>query len=117
MAKHRMTVDDHYSRGRTHPHGRVVDDGAENQIRRMPSTESGNSHGAWNRPDVQDPEDRLDAKYRNDHSDDWVRGRAEDATGKPGFDRGNSWRLGREKSLDWHSGSDPAILRKPVGEK
>jgi hypothetical protein len=61
-------------------------------------------------------EDRHDEKahYSNDASS-WVRGARgeptcnnETATNYPdgNFDRGNSWRLGREKSLNWNSGSD-----------
>jgi hypothetical protein len=61
-------------------------------------------------------EDRHDekARYTND-AKGWVRA----ARGEPGcndetaenypgggYDKGNSWRLGREKSLDWGSGSD-----------
>jgi hypothetical protein len=92
MAKHRMTVEEHYSVGRVHPRGRVVDEGAENSIQRSPSMETGNSRGAFNRNVNQDPENFHDRGYDNDHPNDWVRGRGEDATGKPAFDRQNAWR-------------------------
>jgi hypothetical protein len=73
--------------------------------------------GAFNKPDVQDPEDRHDNRssprgYDNDHRDDWVRGRDENATGKPGFDFGNSWRR-RDGGLDQRSGSDTQQQRRP----
>jgi hypothetical protein len=77
MAKHRMTVQEHYAVGRIHPRGRVVDDGAENSIRREPAFET---RGAFNKPDVQDAEDAHDnsrtARYDNDHRDNWVRAAA-----------------------------------------
>jgi hypothetical protein len=116
MPKRTMSVERHYTEGRHHPYGRSTDENADSSIRRHPSTESGNARGAFNSDRPQDPIDYHDVPYANDHANDWVRGRGEDATGKPSFDRGNSWRLGRERSLNWNSGSDPARLRKPVGE-
>jgi hypothetical protein len=117
MAKHRMTVEEHYSVGRVHPRGKVVDDGAENSIRREPAFETGNRPGAaFNKDTVQDPEDKPDFSRTSRFNDcsGWVRGSrsgepsmsGENGEGKPGYDRGSSWRLGREKSLNWNSGSD-----------
>jgi hypothetical protein len=70
---------------------------------------------------VQDPEDRHDNRssprgYDNDHRDDWARGGNEDATTKPGFDFGGSWRL-KDGGLNQHSGSDPATIRRPEPNK
>jgi hypothetical protein len=36
----------------------------------------------------QAPEDKQGPSYRNDHPNDWVRAANEDATKKPGFDKG-----------------------------
>jgi hypothetical protein len=59
----------------------------------------------------QDPEDFHGPGYSNDASG-WVRGAGEDATTKPGFDKGQSYRRA-DKGDDWGSGHDPAIIRKP----
>jgi hypothetical protein len=107
----RMTVEEHYSRGRTHPYGRVIDDGAENSIKREPSFESGNKQGAFNKPDVQDPEDRHNRQYNNDHRDNWVRGGGEDATSKPGYDHDPVWKRAN-KGDTWNSPSDKVTLQK-----
>jgi hypothetical protein len=122
MAKHRMTVEQHYTEGRHHPYGRNTDDDAERSIRRSPSMESASAKAAFNKNTNQDPEDKYDAGYLNDASG-WVRGAKgeptgfnETATNYPGgnFDRGNSWRS-PTKSI--HSElSDTQPLRKPVGE-
>jgi hypothetical protein len=89
MAK-RMTVEEHYTRGRTHPYGRVIDDGAEDRIERHPSMESKGPALRNNRP--QDPEDAHGPGYDGDASG-WVRGARgeptghdETAEGKPSFD-------------------------------
>jgi hypothetical protein len=129
MTKRTVSVDDLYG-GRHFPHGRVRD-GSSRRIECEPSFEPEQSgRGSeeilsrkgrvFNEVAVQDPEDRHDnsktARYDNDHPNDWVRGTGEDATTKPGFDFGNSWRL-RDGGLDQRSGSDPATFRRPVGEK
>ena len=112
MAKHRMTVEEHYSVGRIHPRGKVVDDGAENSIKREPSF---NTQGAFNRNDVQDPEDRHDnsrtARYDNDHANNWVRGGGEDATSKPGYDHNPVWRRAN-KGDTWNSPGDKVTFQK-----
>jgi hypothetical protein len=93
MAKHRMTVEEHYSVGRVHPRGRVIDEGAENSIQRSPSRESATAKNeVFNRNTNQSPEDFHDRGYNNDHANDWVRGGHEDATTKPGFDKSSAWR-------------------------
>jgi hypothetical protein len=115
MAKHRMTVEEHYSVGRIHPRGKVVDEGAEAPIRRSPAFESASAKAAFSENTVQDPEDRHDRRYNNDAPNDWRLGGNEDATGKPSFDRGNAWRM--KDSNDWHSGHDPATIRKPEPNK
>ena len=55
----------------------------------------------FNKNTNQAPANMHDTKYDNDASG-WVRGakgeptcKNEDATGKPGFDKGNAWRRGR----------------------
>ena len=64
------------------------------------------------------PEDQHDNRgghYDNQVSaDSWLRGGgARGATGKPSFDRDNSWRRGRAGSLDWGIlASDPAVIRQ-----
>ena len=116
MAKHRMTVEEHYSVGRVRPRDRgyTMDDGASEPIRRSPVMETGNARGAFNKPDIQAPEDFHGPGYSNDVADDWRRGGGRGgATGKPSFDGDNSWRKGRAGSLDWNSGSDPAVIRSP----
>ena len=66
----------------------------------------------------QAPEDQHGVRYDNQTSG-WVRGARgeptgnnETATGKPGFDKGQSYRSA-DKGDDWGSGHDPAIIRKP----
>jgi hypothetical protein len=60
----------------------------------------------------QAPEDQHGPGYSNDVSKrSWLQSGV--ATDKQFFDRGNSWRKGREASLDWSTGSD---LRHP-GER
>ena len=114
MAK-KVSVDDLYG-GRHFPHGRVRD-GSHRRIESEPSLESGNTRGtAFNRNINQDPEDRHAGNYTNDLADDWRRGAgAGGATGKPSFDRGNSWRVGRE-GID-HGQGDPAVIRRPEPNK
>jgi hypothetical protein len=75
--------------------------------------ETGNTKGsAFNKNTIQDPENRHDVKYDNDVANDWRRGGGKGgATGKPGFDRGNAWRM--KDSNDWHSGHDAADIRRP----
>ena len=101
MAKRTMSVEQHYTEGRHHPYGRNMDFDADRSIKREPSLEPKRG-GAFNRNDVQDPEDAHDnsrtARYDNDASG-WVRGARgeptgfdETATGKPSFDKGNAWR-------------------------
>ena len=113
----RQSVDDLYG-GRSFPHGRVRD-GNHRSVESEPSFETGNTRGtAFNKPDVQDPEDRHDRRYTGDVADDWRRGGGKGgATGKPSFDRDNSGRRGRAGSLDWGSGHDPATIRKPEPNK
>ena len=109
MAKRTTTVEEHYSRGRAYPTiPRHADEGAENSIKREPSF---NTQGALRNNRPQDPEDFHGPGYSNDASG-WVRGAGEDATTKPGFDKGQSYRRA-DKGDDWHSGHDPAIIRKP----
>ena len=118
MAKHRMTVEEHYSVGRVHPRGRVIDDGAENRIERHPSMESKGPALRNNRN--QDPEDKHDDRssprgYDNDVSKrSWLQNG--DATTRPNFDFGNSWRRA-DKGNNNDSPGDPAVIRRPVGEK
>jgi hypothetical protein len=78
-----------------------------------PSMETGNTRGAaFNKPDVQDPEDRHDRRYTGDVADDWRRGGGKGgATGKPGYDHGGAWRM--KDSNDWHSGHDKVEFVKP----
>jgi hypothetical protein len=118
MAKRTMTVEEHFTLGRSYPTiRRNTDAGAENRIEREPAFETSNSRDeAHNRHDNQMPEDFHDRGYNNDHPNDWVRGGGRGgATGKPSFDRGNSWRS-PTKSI--HSElSDTQPLRRPVGEK
>jgi len=116
MAKHRMTVQGHYAVGRIHPRGRVVDDGAENSIRREPAFET---RGAFNKPDVQDAEDAHDnsrtARYDNDHRDNWVRGGGEDATSKPGYDHDPVWKRAN-KGDTWNSPGDKVTFQEGATE-
>ncbi len=113
MAKH--SVDDLYGEGRRFPHGRVRD-GSHHRIAHNPPMETPAERNlAHNRHDNQAPEERHGAKYDGDHPNDWVRGAGESATGKPGFDFGGAWRLGREGVE--HGPGDTGQQRKPVGEK
>jgi hypothetical protein len=87
------------------------------RYRSNPSLESGNTKGsAFNKNTNQDPESKYDAGYHNDVPGDWRRGGgAGGATSKPGFDRGNAWRAGRD-GVD-HGQGDPATIRKPEPNK
>jgi hypothetical protein len=89
-----------YSSGRSFPRGQTRDPGARQRLLHEPPTESASAKAAFNKPDVQDPEDRHDVGYRND-SRGWTRGARgeptgynETATNYPGgnFDRGSAWR-------------------------
>jgi hypothetical protein len=81
------------------------------RYRSNPSMETGNTRGAFNKPDIQDPQNKHDTGYSNDvPANSWLRS---DGTRKPSFDRDNSWRKGREASLDWGSGSELAVIRSP----
>ena len=106
------SVDELYSRGRSFPHGQNRDTGAR---RSTPYEPSMKSH------EVQHPqssEDQHDVGYDN-RTSGWVRGARgeptgnnETAMGKPGFDKGQSYRRA-DKGNDWGSGHDPATIRKP----
>jgi hypothetical protein len=91
MAKKTMTVEEHYTRGRSHPYGRVCDQGSEVRIERSPSLEP--KGGALRDNHNQDPEDRHSEKYDNlVPANSWLRS---DGTKKAGFDKSNPWRKGR----------------------
>jgi hypothetical protein len=92
MTKRTVSVDELYA-NRHRPYGQVRD-GSHHRIESEPSFETGNARDrAFNKPDVQDPEDRHDRDYAGDVADDWRRGGGKGgATGKPSFDRGNAWR-------------------------
>jgi hypothetical protein len=120
MADRKTTsVDELYSRGRSFPHGQSRDAGARRSIPHTSPMESAAAKRmAHNTNTNQAPEDFHDVKYDNDTSG-WVRGARgeptgfnETATGKPSFDKGNSWRRA-DKGNDWGSGSDPATVRRP----
>ncbi len=119
MAKH-PTVESLYSEGRSFPHGRVRE--PSHRVAHNPPMESAaDKAAAHNVHDNQAPEDRHASNYDNDASG-WVRGARGDPTGynetaegKPFFDRGNAWRQA-SKSIPIAAG-DPAVIRKPVGEK
>lgn len=117
----RMTVEEHYARGRSYPTiPRNTDEGAENSIKREPSFESGNRPGrAFNTNVNQDAEDAHDnsrtARYDNDHANNWVRGGGEDATSKPGYDHNPVWKRAN-KGNDWNSPGDKVELR-PAGDE
>ena len=107
----RQSADDLYREGRRFPSAQPHD-------RRHPLPAREGVYGRHQEvQENQAPEDKHDdkARYENDvPANSWLRS---DGTQKPSFDRDNSWRKGRAGSLDWNSGSDPAIIRKPVGEK
>jgi hypothetical protein len=112
------SVDELYSRGRSFPHGQNREPGARRSLPHEPSMKSHEVQPP------QSPEDQHASNYDN-RTSRWVRGAKgeptgfnETATNYPGgnFDRGNSWRRA-DKGNDWNSGSDPAVIRKPVGEK
>jgi hypothetical protein len=115
-----VSVDELYA-SRHRPYGQNRD-GSHHRVTHNPPMESAADRAtAHNVHTNQAPEDKHGPKYDNDASG-WVRGARgeptgnnETATGKPGFDRGNAWRLGRS-GVD-HGRGDPAIIRKPVGEK
>jgi hypothetical protein len=115
MTKRTVSVDQLYSEGRHFPRGQNRDPQSRQRIPHEPNMTARDQHRN------QMPEDQHGPGYDNGTSG-WVRGargeptmQNETAANYPdgNFDRGNSWRLGREKSLNWHSGSDPAIIRKP----
>jgi hypothetical protein len=100
------SVEEHFA-SRHRPYGRNVDLGARNRIAREPAMES---HQMIQKN--QAPEDRHASNYNNDVADDWRRGGGKGgATTKPSFDKSNAWRM--KDSNNWHSGSDPAVIRKP----
>ena len=105
MAK--RSVDDLYRLGRSYPTSQPHE-------RRHPAGGSGLGrnveHQAPQMP--EDAHDNRGGRYDNDVSaDSWLRNG--DATTKPSFDRGNSWRKGRAGSDDWGSCHDPAVIRSP----
>jgi hypothetical protein len=113
------SVEEHYA-SRHRPYGRNVDPSARNRIAREPAFETASAKAAFNKPDVQDPEDRHDAGYRND-SQGWTRGARgvptcenETAENYPqgNFDKGQSYRRA-DKGNDWGSGSDTQQQRRP----
>jgi hypothetical protein len=96
MAK--RSVDDLYTEGRHFPRGHNRDPGAQRRVEHGPALEP-KQGGAFNKPDVQDFEDRHDNQssprgYDNDVSKrSWLQNG--DATSRPGFERGNAWRKGK----------------------
>jgi hypothetical protein len=103
MAK-RQSVDDLY-RDRSFPRGQV------REQHPLPPRDS--DYGRHEEVQKnQAPEDRHAPNYNNDCQNDWLRGGGENATGKPGYDKGSSWRL-KDKGNDWNSGHDEARIRKP----
>lgn len=112
MAPRKTTSVDHvYSHGRTFPHGRVRDEGAQHRIAHDPARY--HDHNEVQAP--QAPENSHGPSYSNDVPHSWLTGGGGDGM-KPTFDRGNSWRRA-DKGNDWGSGSDPAIIRKPEPNK
>jgi hypothetical protein len=88
-----------YSRGRSFPRGQVREHSP-----RPPSADGYDRHQEIQRP--QAPEDQRGPGYSNDVSKkSWLQSGT--ATDKPGFDKGQdgkqSWRAGREKSLNWRN--------------
>jgi hypothetical protein len=80
-----------YERYRSFPGGKNSEDHPRPQ--NPPSYDRSPRDGALRRNTPQDIEDRPDhsrGRYHNDHANDWVRGRGESGTGKPGFDFGGS---------------------------
>ena len=122
MADRKTTsVDALYTEGRHFPRGQNRDPRSPTRVEHSPSLEPKRG-GAFNSNAVQDPEDSRDRGYNNDCRG-YVRGAKgeptgfnETATNYPGgnFDKGSSWRL-KDKGNDWNSGSDPAVIRRPVG--
>jgi hypothetical protein len=113
MAK-RPTADDMYS-GRSYPSGQPHE-------RRHPAPRA-SDYGRHE--EVQAPQSHEDARAANYHNDasGWVRGAPPGATptgnnqtamGKPGFDKGQSYRRA-DGGDNWNSGHDPATIRRPVG--
>ena len=108
----KRSVDDMYG-GRSFPHGRVRD-GANHRVESEPAMESASARDtAFNKNTNQAPEDQHSPGYSNDVANDWRRGGGVGgATGKPGFDKGQSYRRS-DRGDNWNSGHDPAIIRKP----
>jgi hypothetical protein len=115
MARRPWTsVEEHYA-SRHRPYGQNVDSGARNRIEREPAAESKGPALRNNRP--QDIEDQHSPNYSNEVSNDWRRGGGQGgATGKPGFDKGHSYRRA-DKGNNWGSGHDPATIRRPEPNK
>ena len=113
----KMSVDDLYG-GRHRPFGQVRD-GSHRRIESEPSFETGNTRGtAFNKPDVQDPEDKHDRKLcRRCRRRLAARRRQGRRNGQAFIRPGQCWRKGRAGSLDWGSGHDPATVRKPEPNK
>jgi len=108
------SVSELYSVGRVRPYGQ-----ARERVQRQPDAARYHQHGEIEKPQM--PEDQHGPGYDNDCSG-WVRGSArgeptgyhETGENKPGgFDKGGSWRR-PDKGNDWHSGHDPATIRKPL---
>jgi len=98
-------VGDLYQHGRSYPRTEHFYDSShdvDNSHSRRANSPSPETDQVFNKVDVQSPVDRHDpaGNYDNDVPiNSWLRNG--DATSMPFFDRGNSWRMGREESLDW----------------
>jgi hypothetical protein len=111
MARKTTSVDELYA-SRHRPYGQNRDAGSRHRV------EHGPDMTARDQSRNQMPEDFHDRGYSND-TRGWVRGAKgvpggnnETAEGKPGFDKGQSYRRA-DKGNDWGSGHDPAVVRRP----
>jgi hypothetical protein len=128
----RKTIDELYAEGRHYPSHQPRRENPQ-KVNTAPSLNTKGA-GVLRSERVQDPEAARDdtprysgdvsGRYFNDASG-WVRGapegqlpntRNETAERYPHFDRGGALRM-KNKGIDWRSGSDPAVIRRPERNK
>lgn len=81
----RKSADDLYREGRSYPRGQV----REHHPAPPRAADFHRHEEIQENQMFEDAHDNRGGYYDNDHRDDWVRGRNEDATSKPGFDKSN----------------------------
>lgn len=92
MKPRNQGVDQLYREGRTYPDGKhTAQEPAPKPVRTIPPPAA-----SQQRPQM--PEDQHSPGYSNDVAHSWLTGLNEDGM-KPSFDRGNSWRQGRNPKL------------------